>query len=175
MIKDRRKIKELMRDLGYRHASDVEMRETMENEGLTHIEIMEILDELIKEQLGTSSGGQLNKDNLEMGMTEMLKSKMSAEKIWNYLEQFNVPPQIRLELMKGIKNKFQPTPLICTMCGKDLRDLSKKERKCPSCDYAMIKIFRDTKVKEGYLTKDEVIEDLVRTKEFTEEEKDMIR
>ncbi len=164
-----------MRDLGTRQVSDIEMREAMEKEGLTRIEIMDILDELIGEQLGTIEGSELNEENLQLVMIEMMKAKMSSERMWSYLEQFKVPPEKRVELMRQIKEKFQPTKLICTMCGKDLRDLSKKDRKCPSCDYAMIKIFRDTKVKEGHLTKDQVIQHLVKAKEFTDEEKDMIR
>ena len=174
MIKDRKRIKELMREMGTRQVSDVEMRETMFNEGLTRSEIMEILDELIREQLGTDDG-HINEENIQLVMTEMIRAKMSAEKIWGYLEQFGIPPPKRVELMRQIKSRLQPQILICTMCGKNLSNLTKKDRKCPSCDYAMIKIFRDTKVKEGYLTKDEVISDLVSAKEFTEEEKDMIR
>ncbi len=175
MIKDRKRIKEIMKDMGSRQVSDVEMRDRMFQEGLNREEIMEILDELIREQLGTINGGELNEENLQLVMIEMMRAKMSSEKMWSYLEQFGVPPARRVELMRQIKEKFQPTTLICTMCGKDLSSLTKKDRKCPSCDYAMIKIFRDTKVKEGYLTKDQVITDLVRAKEFTEEEKDMIR
>jgi len=175
MIKNRRKAKEMLRELGYSHASDEEMRDKMFSEGLTPLEIMEILDELIKEQLGTNKGEKMNIPNIELVVKAMLASRMGADKMWAYLEEFGVPAELRVKLLSEIKEKLTPTKFLCTLCGEDLKDLNRSERKCPSCDYHIIKILRDNKIKEGGLSKEQVIKTLVNSNEFTEEEKDMIR
>jgi len=175
MIKDRARAKKMLEDLGHRHASDEEMRDLMFKEGLNAIEIMEILDELIKEQLGTDKGREINMPNIQLVMRAMLDSKMSADKMWTYLEQFGVPIEVRVELLSQIKDSLTPTEFLCTLCGESLKELGREYRKCPKCDYAIIKVLRDMKVKEGLLTKEQVIDKLVSSNEFTTEEKDMIR
>lgn len=175
MIKDRNKIKEMLRSLGTRHASDKEMRDMMFGEGLTALEIMEILDELIKEQLGTNKGETINMPNIEMVMKAMMDSRMDADKMWKYLEQFGVPADLRVKLLADIKDKMSPpSPFLCTMCGENLKELTKEVRKCPKCSYHIIKVLRDMKIKEGHLSKSQVIDVLLRSDEFTKEEKDMI-
>ena len=175
MIKDRDKIKGMLRDLGHSHASDKEMRDMMFGEGLTALEIMEILDELIKEQLGTGKGEKINMPNVELVIRAMMESKMDADKMWKYLEQFGVPTELRVKLLADLRDKLtKPSTFLCTMCGENLKEVTKEVRKCPKCSYHIIKILRDMKIKEGYMTKNQVIDVLLMSDEFTQEEKDMI-
>lgn len=200
-IKRKWEIKEELMKLSKKKATNEELLDFLTSKGYNPHEVIDCIKELIHQQLGTDVGAP-NDERIKSIMLQMMGYGLSPEKMWEYLDDFKVPPAKRVELIKevyeGLKSGKIKKPtmsgmppkysdedimndriadedrLICTMCGNDCSRLTKKDRKCPSCDYHMIKIMRDSIIKQG-MPKDKVIDALLNSNTFTDEEKDMIR
>ena len=178
IIMNKDKGKRLLTELGRKRVSSYEMFAIMSGEGFTREDIRELLSDLIRDQLGTNKGQTPDMDSIRMAVKAMIIDMVAPEKVWTYLEEFGVPPKMRLKLVQDLHDELlgatKVTEIICTMCGHDCSKLTSKERKCPTCSYHMIKIFRDLRIKNGQ-SKERVIELICKSDTFTKEEKDMIK